>query len=159
MIHLLYRKALRVLLAGVQIGRSTFWALARPEVRGAHVIAFTPAGRFIFVKLSYARGWHLAGGGRKAGESAEENALRELREEIGMQSYGTMRLAFEIEEPVRGRLDHASIFIIEDVIYRPNRWSIEIEQVIEADPHHLPPGLSRRARRWIVRAGLAEAEA
>ena len=153
-IHTLYRKALRVLVGGFQYGRSRIWSLTRPDVEGAHAIALTPAGRIILVKLSYARGWHLPGGGRKPGESAEENVLRELREEIGMTAHDAPVLAFEVEDQVHNRLDHASVFILRNVVYRPNRWSIEIERVVEVDPGELPATISRRARRWIESVSL-----
>lgn len=154
LIHILYRTALRILVGGFQYGRGRLWAFTRPDVEGAHAIALTPGGRIILVKLSYARGWHLPGGGRKAGESAEENVVRELREEIGATSHDAPALAFEVDEQVHHRRDHASVFIVRNVLYRPNRWSIEIERVIEADPADLPADISRRARRWIDSANL-----
>ena len=153
-IHTLYRKTMRVLVGAVQFARHHFWSLTRPDVEGAHAIALTPAGRIVLVKLSYARGWHLPGGGRKAGESAEQNVLRELREEIGMTAHDTPGLALEVDEQLDNRRDLASVFIVRNVVYRPNRWSIEIERVIEADPADLPADLSRRARRWIDSVGL-----
>jgi hypothetical protein len=42
------------------------------------------------------------------------------------------------------------LFVVEDVVYRPPRWSWEIERVIEAPLDDLPPGLSRPAERWIA---------
>lgn len=154
MIHTLYRKALRLLVGGFQYGRGRLWALTRPDVDGAHAVAITPAGRIILVKLSYARGWHLPGGGRKPRESAEQNVLRELREEIGMTAHDAPSLVFEVEEPLNNRQDRASVFLVHNVIYRPKRWSIEIEGVIEADPDDLPADISRRARRWIDSVSL-----
>ena len=153
-VHTLYRKMMRVLVGAVQFGRHRFWSVTRPDVEGAHAIALTPAGRVILVKLSYAHGWHLPGGGRKSGESAEQNAVRELREEIGMTAHDAPSLALEVDEQLDNRRDHASVFIIRNVVYRPNRWSIEIERVIEVDPADLPADISRRARRWIDSVSL-----
>ena len=149
MIHALYRYALRGLLAVFQRVRRLIWSITRPDVHGAHAIALTPAGRIILVRLSYAQGWHLPGGGRRSRESATQNVLRELREEIGMVAHDDPFLARELQERSQYRLDHAAIFIIRNVAYRPNRWSIEIEEVIEADLESLPPDLSRRALGWI----------
>lgn len=105
---------------------------------GAHAAALTPAGRIILVKLRYAPGWRLPGGGRNAGEKLEDAALRELREEIGMTAHG------------RVRVDHGLV-IVEDVSYRPRRWSWEVEMVREAPLDGLPSDLSPRARRWLER--------
>src|SRR3954470_455052 len=58
---------------------------ARP---GVHAVALTPEGRIVLVKLRYAPGWRLPGGGMQAREDPREAVLRELREEIGMTSCG-----------------------------------------------------------------------
>ena len=155
MIHTLYRRTIRVLLAVFQYGRRRFWAIAKPDILGAHAIALTPSGKIVLVWMSYARGWHLPGGGRKRGESAERNVLRELREEIGMTTHDDPELALELEEFHDFRRDRASIYIVRNVSYRPRRWSIEIEHVFERALDDLPPNLSPRARRWIAQAGLA----
>lgn len=148
-VHRFYRKSVRVALNGVQIVRRALWSITKPDVYGAHAIALTPAGKVILVKLSYAEGWHLPGGGRKAGESAEQNIVRELTEEIGMLAHGGIEDAHETTEGLDFRRDHASVFIARNVEYRPRRWSLEIEDVIEVDLDALPADLSRRARRWI----------
>jgi 8-oxo-dGTP pyrophosphatase MutT (NUDIX family) len=106
------------------------------------------------VKLRYASGWRLAGGGRHAGESAEDAVLRELREEIGMVAHGRVRLACELEQVADFRKDLASVLVVEDVRYRPH-WSWEIERVIEVPPDALPPGMSPLAAEWI--AAVSEA--
>ena len=52
--------------------------------RGVHAVALTPERRIVLVRLRYAPGWRLPGGGLDAGEDLERAALRELREEIGI---------------------------------------------------------------------------
>jgi 8-oxo-dGTP pyrophosphatase MutT (NUDIX family) len=124
------------------------WFVRRPRTFGAHGYALTPERKLILVKLRYARGWRLAGGGRQPRENATDAALRELREEIGMISHGRVRLACELEQYSDFRRDLASVVIVEDVRYRPH-WSWEIEQVIEVAPGQLPPGMSPLAAEWI----------
>lgn len=43
-----------------------------------------------------------------------------------------------------------SLVLVDDVTYRPKRWSLEIERVTEADPMHLPDGISPLVRDWIA---------
>ena len=81
-------KALRLALTGVHRLMKLGWFVRRPRTFGAHALAFTPEGRIILVKLRYAPGWRLPGGGRGEHEDPRDAVLRELREEIGMMSHG-----------------------------------------------------------------------
>ena len=114
---------------------------ARGKARlGAHAIALSPGGKVILVKLRYARGWRLPGGGRSPAESVIDGALREAREEIGLTAHGAIRPLPHIDP---------SLVLIEDVAYEPHLWSWEIERVIEAELDALPPDMSPRAGRWL----------
>lgn len=126
------------------------WIIRRPRTLGAHSLALTPEGRLILVRHRYAHGWRAPGGGRHADESAEDAALRELREEIGMTGHGRVRLACELEHVVDFKRDLASLLIVEDVRYRPRKWSWEIEQVAEFALDALPPDTTELTRRWIA---------
>lgn len=106
--------------------------------QGAHAAAFTPEGKLILVRLRYASGWRLPGGGQAAGESLETAALRELREEIGMRSHGAVTPSAIPD-----------VLIVRDVAFRLRKWSWEVEGVCEADVGNLPPDLSPRTSRWL----------
>lgn len=124
------------------------WFAGRPCTFGAHALALTPGGKVILVKLRYAPGWRLPGGGRRQDEPPEDAVLRELREEIGMTAHGRVRLACELEERADFKRDLASLLIVEDVRYRP-RWSWEVERVTECALDDLPGAMSPRALGWI----------
>ena len=119
------------------------FALVKRRVRrrrGVHALALTPEGRIILVKLRYAPGWRLPGGGLHAGESLECAAIRELREEIGMTSYEAVRQGLGNPDP---------LLIVEEVEYRAPRWSWEVEAVMEAPLDSLPDDMAYVAARWI----------
>lgn len=124
------------------------WFVRRPRTFGAHAVALTSERKLILVKLRYAPGWRVPGGGRRHDESAEQAGLRELREEIGMTAHGRVRLACEFEEVVDFKRDLAALLIVEDVVYRA-RWTWEVEQVAEFPVTSLPPDTTPSTQRWI----------
>lgn len=122
-------------------------SLRRPGVAG---IALTPAGRIVLVRHTYVPGWYPPGGGRKRGERAETAVMRELREEIGLETWSSV-------EPVEPFNPAGDIFVVRDAIYRP-RWSLEIAEVAEFDVDDLPSSTSPRLRRALARLDLREVE-
>jgi 8-oxo-dGTP pyrophosphatase MutT (NUDIX family) len=141
---------LRIALTGVHKLLRATWFVRRPRTFGAHAIALTPKRKLILVKLRYAPGWRVPGGGRKRGEYAQAAVIRELREEIGMTGYGRVRLACELEESVDFKRDLSALLVVEDVRYAPPRWSWEIEEVGEFDRDDLPDDTSPATLRWIA---------
>jgi len=150
MIQSMTDRLLRWALTAGHLALRADWFVRRPRTHGAHALALTPDREVILVKLRYASGWRLPGGGRDAAEPAEEAVLRELREEIGMTAHGKVTLAIELDETADFKRDLASLLVVEDVEYVPHRFSWEIERVIEAPLDSLPSDLSPRARRWIA---------
>lgn len=124
------------------------WFIRRPRTFGAHALAFTPEGKVILVRLRYAPGWRLPGGGRSEDEDPRDAVLRELREEIGMTSHGSVRRACDLEEMTDFKRDLASLLIVEDILYRPT-WSWEVERILEVPIDDLPPGLAPITAQWI----------
>lgn len=131
-----------------RIARAPWFPLRRPG-DGVHAVALTPAGEIVLVKLTYASGWRLPGGGRRAAEPAQAAALRELREEIGLVAHGSVRPVGDPRRPSR------ALFVVSDVRYRSPRWSLEIEEVAAFAPDRLPPDLAPVARRQIAEAATA----
>jgi ADP-ribose pyrophosphatase YjhB (NUDIX family) len=106
----------------------------------------------VLVKLRYADGWRLPGGGRRHDEDPEEAVQRELREEIGMTACGEVKRVQDLEERPSFKRDLASILVVRDVEYKPHRWSWEVEEVLETSVEELPADLSPRTARWLKAA-------
>ena len=145
---MMIEKALRLALRAAHNLMKVAWFVRRPRTLGVHALAFTPHGRVVLVKLRYAPGWRLPGGGRAADEEPRDAVLRELREEIGLTSHGAVDAACQLEEEVDYKRDLVSLFIVRDVEYRP-RWSWEVEDVMEATLDSLPSDLSPRMAGWL----------
>lgn len=97
----------------------------RGSTEGVHALAVTPGGNVVLVRLTYAEGWRLPGGGRRRGEGALDGILRELREEIGL-------CAFASAERLDDSLGSA-LFVVRGVEYAP-RQTWEVEEVREFEP-------------------------
>jgi 8-oxo-dGTP pyrophosphatase MutT (NUDIX family) len=147
------RLLIRAVLTPLQGLRRFLWLVTGTKGDGVHAVALTPRGTVVLVRLTYASGWRLPGGGRKRGETQEEGMLRELREEIGLVAHGAIeRLDDRLEE---GRHGHRSaMFLVHDVAYaaRPN---FEIEEVREFDPADLPRNLGGATRETLAALGYA----
>ncbi|MFL6730386.1 MAG: NUDIX domain-containing protein [Sphingomicrobium sp.] len=140
---------LRILVTALHSLRKLNWLVRRPRTFGAHALALTPERKVILVKLRYASGWRLPGGGRAEQEPPRDAVLRELREEIGMTAHGAVRLAAELDQPIDFKQDLASLLIVEDVRHAP-RWSWEVEHICEAPLDDLPEGIAPVAKAWIA---------
>jgi 8-oxo-dGTP pyrophosphatase MutT (NUDIX family) len=94
---------------GFRIMRS-WWYLRRPDHRGA-LVAVWVRHRVLVLRLSYRTDVSLPGGGINRGETAEQAALRELKEEVGLTlAAGDLRLAWRQQSFWDYRQDHVTIF-------------------------------------------------
>lgn len=117
---------------------------------GAHAIALTESNRIVLVRLRYAPGWRLPGGGRHPDEDPCRAAIRELEEEIGLTCYSEAAPA-RAGAPPDGPGPPSSLICVRGVRYRP-RWSLEVERAEDFALDALPDRLSPLHRRWIAQA-------
>jgi 8-oxo-dGTP pyrophosphatase MutT (NUDIX family) len=143
----LKRRLVRTVFTFLHGFRLALWRVTGPGRAGVHAIPVTGSGKVVLVKLTYAPGWRVPGGGRKRNEAPEQAMLRELREEIGLVSHG----AIERLEDIRPG-DRSDFFLVRDVVYRPRR-SLEVEEVREFDPSSLPEDTTRWTAHLVERFG------
>jgi 8-oxo-dGTP pyrophosphatase MutT (NUDIX family) len=141
------RRLIRTVFTFLNRLRLALRKLAGPGRAGVHAVPLTSEGKVVLVRLTYAPGWRVPGGGRKRGEAAEPAMLRELREEIGLLSHG----AIEALDAVRPG-DPSAFFLVRDVVYRPRR-SLEVEEVGEFDPASLPDDTTAWTVHLVGRCG------
>lgn len=137
------RLLIRTLLTGLNQFRRAFWALSGRRGRGVLAVPLTPAGRLVLVRLTYAGGWHLPGGGFGRNEDPQAAALRELAEEIGMTAHGEVARL----DPIGSSL----MFLVRDVVYAPRR-TFEIEEVAAFAPDALPQDAIPSVERGLTEA-------
>lgn len=120
---------------------------------GVRVLATDEAGRLLLVRHTYVSGWHFPGGGVDLGETAEQAARRELREEANVEAEGPLTVSGCYFNPLVGGRDHV-------VLYRAARLTIGPRpernlEIVAADffpPDALPddttPATLRRIAEW-----------
>ncbi len=122
------------------------WFLSRPVVIGVRVMLFKE-GSILLVKHSYQDGWLVPGGGVKRGETPEQAARRECREEVGAK-IGPMDFLGVYTQFVEHKSDHILLFASQEFTLTPKR-DFEIERVAFFNCHRLPPDLMPGSRRRI----------
>lgn len=140
----LKRRLVRTVFTFLNGVRLAFRRTLGPGQAGVHAVPVTAEGKVVLIRLTYAPGWRVPGGGLKKGEAAEQAMLRELREEIGLLSHGAIE-RLDDGWPGATLEDRSAFFVVRDVVYRPRR-SLEVDEVREFDPNRLPEDTTR----WTV---------
>jgi len=94
-----------------------WWRLRRGMTLGVRALATDGLGRVLLVRHTYAKGWHLPGGGVEKGEIAAEAMLRELAEEGGVAATGAPELFGFYANHANFPNDHILVYRVTD--WRP----------------------------------------
>lgn len=107
-----------------------YWHVRRPATHGALVVLWCK-GHALLVRNSYVRYYSAPGGYLHAGETARQAAVRELREEVGLEvAPERLQQALELTHDWEGRRDHVVVFLLE-VEERPT-IQVDYREVVEA---------------------------
>lgn len=111
----------RLLTAAVRIRA---WASGRVFTAGSIVLVFDDGGRVLLARQWYRRGWSLPGGYMEPGEQAIDAAVRECREEVGLDlEVADLRLLATYVQSGRRHIEHVHIHVrpIAAALARPAR--------------------------------------
>jgi ADP-ribose pyrophosphatase YjhB (NUDIX family) len=151
----LARRLIRTVFTFLHGFRPVLLKVTGPGRAGVHAVPVTGDGKVVLVRLTYAPGWRVPGGGLKRGEGQEQGLLRELREEIGLLSHGAIERLQERHAESGEAILPSAFFVVRDVVYRPRR-SLEVESVREFDPARLPDDTTRWTAHLVGLCGLAK---
>ena len=125
--------------------RRLWWRLARPRTRGARVILVDEAGRVCLVRHSYGAGWYLPGCGLHRGEDPASGAIREVREELGVEVVVSDLLG-AFTSRAEGKRDTIWVFSATTSGF-PRPGSAEVVECDWFELSDLPSGTSPATRR------------
>ena len=136
------------------IGYRIYCFIVRPKTLGVRIM-FIQDGQVLLVRQTYMPGWFMPGGGVKRGETMEETARREAREEVGAEM-GELRLLGAYTHFGEYKSDHNTLFLCTDFTLdiKPDNEIAEVRFFpLEALPDGLLEGHRKRLEEY--RAGLA----
>lgn len=129
--------------------RPLFFALSRATrgmTLGVRVVASDGVGRVMLVRHTYLPGWWLPGGGVDRGETTDQAAVRELREETGLIATVPPRLVSIHSNERFFRGDHVLVYRVDAFDAGLSDSRGEIDAVDWFDPLDLPPDVNRGTR-------------
>jgi ADP-ribose pyrophosphatase YjhB (NUDIX family) len=126
-----------------------YMRMRRSMLLGARVAAIDAQGRVLLVHQTYATSWILPGGGVERGETVEQAAIRELREEANVVTTTPMQFHgfFSNDAALRG--DHLAVFVTREFETHPFTPTREIKAAQFFAPDRLPDGMDEGSRRRI----------
>jgi 8-oxo-dGTP pyrophosphatase MutT (NUDIX family) len=130
-------------------------ALRTPVAFGVSAILTGADGRALLVRQRYSPGWHFPGGGVERGEPPAKAILRELEEEVGLQSSGAPLLHGLYTRNVGMTTNLVALYRVRDaaIAFRPNA---EIAEIFWTDPEAPPEDATPATlRRFAELAGRA----
>lgn len=143
---------LKQLLKIVQPLRRFYWWLVRPETRGVRAILVNTEGNILLVWHTYQGGWFLPGGKISGHESDQDALRRELREELGVETFVCFEKLGEYTNSYEYKKDTIAVFVLKNFT-QTRKKHFEIEEQQFFDPQNLPegvtPGTRKRIEEWL----------
>lgn len=123
----MFNKLKRLLLYYSYPIAKSYWFIFRPKTFGAKVI-ITCGDEVLLIRHSYAsNNWTFSGGGIEAGETPEQAATREIKEELSIDLIQTPKLLGKVESTIEYKRDTIHVLTVE--LNQETKKRIQIDQV------------------------------
>jgi 8-oxo-dGTP pyrophosphatase MutT (NUDIX family) len=124
-------------------------AYRTPICFGTNALLDQDDGTVILVRHRYMPGLCFPGGGVNKGEPPIDAVMRELKEELGIRRAGAVELFGLYTRKVGWTTNLIALYRVQGAMtdFRP---SLEISEIVHADPHAPPAGTSPAVRRRLA---------
>ncbi|HEX2553014.1 MAG TPA: NUDIX domain-containing protein [Microvirga sp.] len=136
-----------------------YWRLTRGLTLGVRGAVLDGENRVLLVRHTYAKGWHMPGGGVEPRETALAALARELDEEACVALAGPPRLHGVFFNRKVGKRDHVLVYVVRDFAVRAEkRPDREIAEIGFFPLDALPEATTAPTRRRLaeIAAGAAD---
>lgn len=140
------KKLLRPLVPWLYRANQLRWYITRPITLGVRLLLISEQ-RVLLVRHTYQEHWYLPGGGVKRGETLEEAARREAKEEVGAE-LGELHLFGTYTNFYDHKNDHVIVFRCHDFTFS-GQGDFEIAAVEQHPLNQLPEDISPGSRHRI----------
>ncbi len=134
-----------------KIIRTLQWLLGASTV-GVRTLVFNSQQEILLIKHTYMDHWHFPGGGVFPGEPARIAAVRELREESGVEALGALDLFGVYFHKVMRVNDYIVLYVVKDFVQNPVILGGEIAEVqwfrLTALPEDISPSTLLRIQEY-----------
>lgn len=118
-----------------------YWFLFRPKLSGVKCIV-QKDGKILMIRNTYGKGrWTFPGGGIEKNETPEQAAIREVREEVGIEIKSLQHMG-EFMSTAQYKEDHVSVFFATTQTKKITLQEDEIRDFKWVDPNTLPEFIS-----------------
>jgi ADP-ribose pyrophosphatase YjhB (NUDIX family) len=139
------------------IGFRIYCFIFRPKTLGVRIMLIKD-GRVLLVRQTYISGWFMPGGGVKRGETLDQAARREAREELDAK-LGALNLLGVYTHFGDQKSDHNALFLCTDFTFS-GRGDQEIAETrffpLDALPEGLLPGHRRRVEEYHAKVEIPQ---
>lgn len=125
-----------------------YWKTVRPVTAAVRIILLQD-NQVLMLRQTYRSGWHFPGGMVDKGETLQEAAQREAREEVGATCLTKPQLFGIFSNFSEGKSDHIAVFICDDVSVMPLQDQWEIAEIRWFPLNDLPSDASGGCLRRI----------
>lgn len=128
-----------------------YWRVVQPKGLGARALVFH-GDRLLLIKTAYGTYWQTPGGTLNTGEAPEQGALRELKEETGLN--GTIREKLGVyTSSTEGKRDVIHLYIVDvDQEELTLEWELKAAAwfSLNALPKDISPATQRRINEYLA---------